>query len=162
MAGVGMIAADGGWWNGAIFTGPDNHVLHDLHEVGFWVKEAPFIAMVIGLGLSWLFYIRMPEMPARVASAFRPLYLFFLNKWYFDELYDRIFVQPAKAIGYGLWRGGDMGIIDRFGPDGVAASAWSTAKRTARLQTGFVYHYAFAMLIGVALLVTWYLLVGRG
>ena len=68
---------------------------------------------------------------------------FFYNKWYFDELYDRVFVQPAKAIGFGLWRGGDQGVIDRFGPDGIAASTIFTCKRAVRLQTGYVYHYAF-------------------
>ncbi len=162
MAGAGMVAADGGWWAGAIFTGADNHVLHDMHEVPFLVKAAPSIAMIIGLGLSWLFYCRMTDLPSRTATMLRPLYLLFDNKWYFDELYDLVFVRGAKAIGYGFWRGGDVGIIDRFGPDGVAASTWVTAKRAIRLQTGYMYHYAFAMLIGVALLVTWYLLVGRG
>ena len=82
------------------------------------------------------------------------------NKWYFDELYDFLFVRPAKALGYGLWRGGDVGIIDRFGPDGVAAQhAGRAARRVIRLQTGYVYHYAFVMLIGVAALVSWYLYV---
>ncbi|MFV0332922.1 MAG: NADH-quinone oxidoreductase subunit L [Tropicimonas sp.] len=162
MAGSGMIADDGAWWAGAIFTGPDNHVLHAMHEVPFLVKAAPFIAMVAGLGLSYVFYVRLTDLPATTARLFRPLHSLFYNKWYVDELYDRMFVRSAKAIGYGFWRGGDVGIIDRFGPDGVAASAWAAARRTARLQTGFVFHYAFAMLIGVALLVTWYLLVQRG
>ncbi len=160
--GYGMIAEDGSWWAGAIFSHPDNTVLHDLHYVPLWVKLSPIVAMAVGLGLSYLFYMRMTEMPGRVASALKPLHTFFYNKWYFDELYDRIFVRPAKALGLGLWRGGDQAIIDRFGPDGVAAAALATARRASRLQTGFVYHYAFAMLIGVAFLVSWYMMVGRG
>jgi NADH-quinone oxidoreductase subunit L len=160
--GYGMIAEDGSWWAGAIFSHPDNTVLHDLHYVPLWVKLSPIVAMAVGLGLAYLFYMRMTEMPGRVASALKPLHTFFYNKWYFDELYDRIFVRPAKALGLGLWRGGDQAIIDRFGPDGVAAAALATARKAARLQTGFVYHYAFAMLIGVAFLVSWYMMVGRG
>jgi NADH-quinone oxidoreductase subunit L len=160
--GYGMIADDGAWWAGAIFTHPDNHVLHDMHDVPFLVKVAPILAMAVGLGLSYLFYMSAPGLPARVVATVKPLHTFFYNKWYFDELYDRLFVRPAKALGLGLWRGGDQAIIDRFGPDGVAAAALATARRAARLQTGFVYHYAFAMLIGVAFLVSWYMMVGRG
>ncbi len=160
--GYGMIADDGSWWAGAIFTHPDNHVLHDMHEVPFLVKLAPVFAMAGGLGLAYVFYMQAPELPARVASMFKPLHAFFYNKWYFDELYDMLFVRPAKAIGLGLWRGGDQAIIDRFGPDGVAAAAYATARRAARLQSGYIYHYAFAMLIGVAFLVSWYMMVGRG
>ncbi len=160
--GYGMIAEDGSWWAGAIFSHPDNTVLHDLHYVPLWVKLAPIVAMAGGLGLAYVFYIRSPELPERAVAMFKPLHTFFYNKWYFDELYDAIFVRPAKALGLGLWRGGDQAIIDRFGPDGVAAAALATARRAARLQTGFVYHYAFAMLIGVAFLVSWYMMVGRG
>ncbi len=86
-----------------------------------------------------------------------PINTFFHNKWYFDELYDLLFVRTAKAIGYGLWRGGDVAIIDRFGPDGVAHTTLDAAKRVMRVQTGYVYHYAFIMLIGVAALISWYL-----
>jgi len=161
-AGYGMIADDGAWWAGAIFTHPDNHVLHDMHDVPLWVKLDPLFAMSLGLALSYIFYMMKPDLPGKVAAALRPVHTFFYNKWYFDELYDLVLVRTAKALGVGLWRGGDQAIIDRFGPDGFAAGAWATAKRAARLQTGFVYHYAFAMLIGVAFLVSWYILVGQG
>ena len=80
-----------------------------------------------------------------------------LNKWYFDELYDAIFVRPAFAIGRGLWKGGDGALIDGVGPDGVAAATLRIARGAVRLQTGYIFHYAFAMLIGVLILVTWYL-----
>jgi NADH-quinone oxidoreductase subunit L len=102
-------------------------------------------------------YISVPEMPARAAEAFRPIYLLFYNKWYFDELYDRIFVKPAFWIGRLLWKGGDGAIIDGLGPDGLAATTLAAAKRAGRLQTGYVYHYAFAMMIGVVALVSFYL-----
>ena len=155
--GVGMIDPEGEFWAGAIFTGEHNHVLHDMHGVPFWVKLAPMIAMVGGLGLSWYCYLGSPGLGARIAAAAGPVNRLFYNKWYFDELYDLIFVRPAKALGYALWRGGDVGIIDRFGPDGVALSTLRTSKRAGQLETGYVYHYAFVMLIGVALLVSWYL-----
>jgi NADH-quinone oxidoreductase subunit L len=160
--GLGMLDAEGGFWAGSIFTGPDNHVMHAMHEVPFWVKAAPFVAMLLGLGLSYVFYMLVPDLPARVASAFRPLYSLFYNKWYFDELYDLVFLRGAKALGVAFWRGGDQGVIDRFGPDGVALSTLAAARRAVRIQTGYVYHYAFAMLIGVAALVTWYLVFVRG
>ncbi|MDF1585972.1 NADH-quinone oxidoreductase subunit L [Marinimicrococcus flavescens] len=156
--GSGMVGADGSFWAGSIFTRPGNEVLEELHHVPFLVKLAPFLAMATGLGLSWVFYVASPGLPGRVAGALRPLYLFSYNKWYFDELYDALFVRPAKALGVGFWRFGDQGIIDRFGPDGLAASTMAAARRAVRLQSGYVYHYAFAMLIGVAVLVSWYLL----
>ena len=160
--GLGMVGADGEFWAGSIFTGPDNHVMHDMHEVSFVIKVLPFFAMAIGLGLSYVFYMLDPSLPGRVVEMARPLHTLFFNKWYFDELYEKVFVQPAKAIGHALWQGGDVRIIDRFGPDGIAATALVTARRAVKLQTGYVYHYAFAMLIGVAALVSYYLFVGQG
>ena len=91
-----------------------------------------------------------------------PLYAFLVHKWYFDELYDFIFVRPAKYIGWALWRGGDGRVIDGFGPDGFAAIVVNLARRASGLQSGYLYHYAFAMLIGVAALVSWFLLTGGG
>jgi NADH-quinone oxidoreductase subunit L len=110
--------------------------------------------MLGGFALAYLYYIAVPSLPAATARAFRPLYLFLLNKWYFDELYDWLFVRPAFWIGRVLWKGGDGKIIDGLGPDGVASRVLWTTGRVVRLQTGYVYHYAFAMLIGVALIVT--------
>jgi NADH-quinone oxidoreductase subunit L len=99
-----------------------------------------------------------PAIPARLALQYRVIYLFLLNKWYFDELYDRVFVKSAFSLGEGLWKTGDGAVIDGFGPDGIAAATRELAREASRLQTGYVYHYAFAMLIGVVALVTWYLL----
>jgi NADH-quinone oxidoreductase subunit L len=150
---------NGGFWSGALFAGKDNHILHAMHEVPHWVGFAPFVAMVAGFALAYLYYIAVPSLPAATAKAFRPLYLFFLNKWYFDELYDAIFVRPAMAIGRALWKGGDGAIIDGT-IDGTAKTvAWTTG-RVVKLQTGYVYTYAFAMLIGVAALITWFMVGG--
>ena len=161
-AGSGMVAAEGNYWAGSIYNGESNHVLHDMHEVPGWVIWAPFFAMALGLGASYVVYMLKPGLGERIANALEPANRIVFNKYYIDELYDRLFVRPSRALGLGLWRGGDQGIIDRFGPDGVAASALATAMRVVRLQTGYVYHYAFVMLIGVAALVSWYLLMIGG
>ena len=106
--------------------------------------------------LSWLYYIKSPWLPAATARTFEPIYKFFLNKWYFDELYDFLFVRPAFWIGNKLWKVGDGKIIDGLGPDGISARVQDATKGIVKLQTGYVYHYAFAMMIGVAVLVTWF------
>ena len=144
-----------GFWKGALLTLPDNHILHAFHEVPVWVKFAPFVAMIVGFLVAYQFYIRSPETPKRLAAEHRGLYAFLLNKWYFDELYDFLFVRPAKRIGTFLWRTGDGTIIDGLGPDGISARVVDVTNRVVKLQTGYLYHYAFAMLIGVAALVTW-------
>ncbi|RAZ77081.1 NADH-quinone oxidoreductase subunit L [Mesorhizobium atlanticum] len=146
------------FWKASLFTLPDNHILHEIHELPLWVELAPFVAMVIGLLVAWKFYIRSPELPRSVAANHRLLYGFLLNKWYFDELYDFLFVQPAKRLGRFLWKTGDGTIIDGLGPDGVSARVVDVTNRVVKLQTGYLYHYAFAMLIGVAALVTWMML----
>ncbi len=143
------------FWKGALFTGADNHILHDFHGVPTWVKFSPFIAMVLGFIFAWAFYIRSPETPKAIAARHPGLYQFLLNKWYFDELYDFLFVRPAMALGRFLWKTGDTKIIDGMGPNGVAARVVGITNRVVKLQSGYLYHYAFAMLIGVAALVTW-------
>ena len=146
------------FWKSALFTLPDNHILHAIHEAPFLVKLAPFAAMVAGFLVAYQFYIRDPEAPKVLASRHRRLYQFLLNKWYFDELYDFLFVNPAKRLGYFLWKRGDGWFIDGFGPDGVSARVIDATNRVVKLQTGYLYHYAFVMLIGVAALVTWMML----
>jgi NADH-quinone oxidoreductase subunit L len=146
------------FWKASLFTLPENHILHDIHEVPLWVKLAPFVAMLIGFAIAWQFYIRAPEMPRNLAAQHRGLYGFLLNKWYFDELYDFLFVRPAKRLGHFLWKTGDGTVIDGLGPDGVSARVVDVTNRVVKLQTGYLYHYAFAMLIGVAAFVTWMML----
>jgi NADH-quinone oxidoreductase subunit L len=153
-------AGFGDFFKGSIFMGAGNNILEELHHVPFWVKASPFVMMVLGFVGAWLFYIQDPGRPVRLAETFPGLYRFLLNKWYFDEIYDFLFVRPAKWLGRFLWKKGDGWLIDGFGPDGVSALAGRIAGRAAQLQSGYVYHYAFAMLIGVALFVTWYLFTG--
>jgi NADH-quinone oxidoreductase subunit L len=147
------------FWRGALFEAPGKDIRHHMHELPGWVPWAPTIAMLSGLGLAVLYYVLAPGLPAATARAFKPVYLFFLNKWYFDELYNLIFVRPAFAIGRLLWKGIDGSVIDGT-IDGTAKSVlWGTG-RIIRLQTGYVYHYAFAMLIGVAAILTYFILAG--
>jgi NADH-quinone oxidoreductase subunit L len=149
------------FWGPSIFEGKDNHILHAMHEIPQWVGFAPFVAMLAGLGLAYLYYIRAPHLPAATAKAFRPLYLFFLNKWYIDELYDWLFVRPAFAIGRLLWKGGDGAIIDGT-IDGTAATVGRITAGTVKLQTCYVFHYAYAMLLGVAAILTYMIAGGIG
>ena len=121
----------------------------------FWVKASPFMAMLIGFLVAYALYIRSPDMPKKIARSQPALYAFLLNKWYFDEIYDFLFVRPARAIGHFLWKRGDGWFIDGLGPDGISARVVDIANRVVKLQSGYVYHYAFAMLIGIAALITW-------
>ena len=114
--------------------------------------------MLLGFIGAWYFYIKRPELPGEIANQHQGLYQFLLNKWYFDEIYDFLFVRPAKWLGRFLWKKGDGVVIDGFGPDGIAARVTDITGRVVKLQTGYLYHYAFPMLIGVAALVTWMML----
>ena len=145
----------GEFWKGAIFTGASNHVLDHMHHVPVAVVMAPFVSMVLGLVTAYVFYVAAPSLPEKLAATMPGLYRFLLNKWYFDELYDFLFVNPAKKLGRFLWKEGDERVIDGFGPDGVSARVVDVTNRVVALQSGYVYHYAFAMLIGVAALVTY-------
>ncbi len=130
-------------------------ILEEAEHVPGWVRELPLLVAIGGIALAWVFYIVNPKLPARLANFFPWTYRFLLNKWYFDELYDWLFVQRAKKIGQFLWKFGDEKIIDGFGPNGVALVTHLSASKTARLQTGYVYHYAFAMMIGFMIIVGW-------
>ncbi len=145
---------------GAIFKAADNHVLHDAHYVPKWVKVSPFIAMILGFGLAWLMYIRSPHLPAKLAEQQRPLYNFLLNKWYFDELYDIVFVKPAMAIGRFFWKQGDTRTIDGS-INGVAMGIVPFFTRLVnKAQSGYIFTYAFAMVLGIAAMITWVSLTG--
>ncbi|MCO5086997.1 MAG: NADH-quinone oxidoreductase subunit L [Methylobacteriaceae bacterium] len=148
------------FWKGTIGQGPDNHIMHEMHDVALGVGLAPSFMMIGGFLVALWFYILKPGTAHRLAEANPVLYRFLLNKWYFDELYDAIFVRPAFWIGRVFWKQGDGKIIDGLGPDGISARVVDIAKGAVRLQTGYLYHYAFAMLIGVAAFITWYLIGG--
>ncbi len=146
------------FWKGALFTLPGNQILEEFHHVPLWVKWSPFVAMLTGFVTAWYMYIKSPQTPKRLAENHRILYQFLLNKWYFDELYDFLFVRSAKALGRFLWKKGDVAVIDAYGPNGIAARVADITRGVVRLQSGYLYHYAFAMLIGIAALVTWMML----
>ena len=140
---------------GAIYTAENNTVLNDAHEVPKWVKVSPFVAMLVGFITAMWFYIWNPSLPAKLAESQRPLYLFLLNKWYFDEIYDFLFVNPAKALGRFLWKKGDGRVIDGT-INGVAMGIIPFFTRLAgRAQSGYIFTYAFAMVLGVVVLVMW-------
>lgn len=144
------------FWGSSILILENHKAMDEAHHVPFLVKVGPIIVGVIGIFIAWIAYIRDTSLPGRTAAQHHMLYQFLLNKWYFDELYDRVFVRPTFWLGNLLWKGGDGKIIDGLGPDGLAATVIRLAKRASVLQSGYVYHYAFAMLIGVAVLVTYF------
>ncbi|MGN6769647.1 MAG: NADH-quinone oxidoreductase subunit L [Rhizobiaceae bacterium] len=148
------------FWRTALFTLPNNDIIEAIHHSPVLVSLAPFIAMVVGTWVAWVFYIRSPKAPHELAEQHRGLYAFLLNKWYFDEVYDFLFVNGAKRLGHFLWKRGDGTIIDGLGPDGVSVRVIDVTNRVVRLQTGYLYHYAFVMLIGIVALITWMMLGG--
>jgi NADH-quinone oxidoreductase subunit L len=149
-----------GFWRNALFFGPDNHLLEEMEHVPWLVSLSPSLFMLGGLWIAYQMYVVDKTAPKRLADTFPGVYQFLLNKWYFDEFYDFLFVRPAFAIGRLFWKGGDGAVIDGFGPNGVAARVLDVARGSVRLQTGYIYHYAFAMLLGAAALTTWYLFGG--
>jgi NADH-quinone oxidoreductase subunit L len=169
---IGSIAA--GWPFLSIFTGhdvegffreslkfgSDNKILEAMEQLPLYISLAPTVMMIIGFLVAYQFYIRRPDLPVALALGQPVLYRFLLNKWYFDEIYDFLFVRPAMWLGRLFWKGGDGFVIDGFGPDGVSAWVLDVTKNVVRLQTGYLYHYAFAMLIGVAAFTTWFMFAG--
>ena len=150
------------FWGESLLVLSGNDSIEAGHHVPSWVKLLPLVMGVSGIALAWIMYIVKPDLPAKAVSLFRPIHTFIFNKWYFDELYDWAFVRPVRALGRGFWKTGDGIVIDGMGPDGIAATTLNMARRAGRLQSGYVYHYAFAMLIGVVILITWYLIVNLG
>jgi NADH-quinone oxidoreductase subunit L len=147
------------FWRGSLFLAGEN-VLEAAHHVPTWVKLLPLIMSASGFVLAWALYIKATDIPGRLATMHEPIYKFLLNKWYFDELYDFLFVRPSKALGVFLWKRGDGRTIDGFGPDGLSAVVLGLSRRARKIQSGYLYHYAFAMLIGVAIITTWFMTVG--
>ncbi|MDC1216410.1 NADH-quinone oxidoreductase subunit L, partial [Octadecabacter sp.] len=153
-------AFDGEPGQGAIYVAHDNTTLDDAHSVPIWVKLSPFFAMLLGFITAWVFYIRKPDFPRRLAEQQAPLYNFLLNKWYFDELYDAIFIKPSMWLGKFLWKRGD-GIVIDGGINGIAMGIIPMLTRLAgRAQSGYVFTYAFAMVIGIAVILTYFTIFG--
>jgi len=145
-----------GFWQGSVFF--NENLVHTMHGVPLWVKLTATIAMLLGLAIAWLSYIRNPKLPAAAAEQLGPIYRFFLNKWYFDELYNFLFVKPAFWLGRVFWKVLDIGIIDRFGPDGAAWVVRQGSVGAKRFQSGMLNTYALIMLLGVVAAITWVLL----
>jgi NADH-quinone oxidoreductase subunit L len=154
-------AATGHFWNGAIYNAVANTVLYDLHNVAQWVVLSPSIAMVVGFVLALVMYVVRPDLPQRFVLAMPAVHRFFQNKWYFDELYDVLFVRPARWLGRLFWAN-DRRVIDGVGPDGIAARVRDLASLAHRFQSGYLYHYAFVMLTGIAVFVTVMIALDRG
>ncbi|MFN5128747.1 MAG: NADH-quinone oxidoreductase subunit L [Sphingomonadaceae bacterium] len=141
------------WANSTLYF--NAHLMHAMHEVPLWVKLSSTVAMLIGLTTAYLMYQRSQDAPQRLAMTFAPIYRFLLNKWYFDELYTFVFVRPAFWFGRLFWKQGDIGIIDRFGPNGSAALVSFGSKLAVRMQSGYLYTYALVMLLGLVIAVSW-------
>ena len=156
MVGYDLFVGEGRseFWRSALaMLGEDP--IEAAHHVPAWVVWLPMVVTALGLGLSFHMYMRRPDIPGRLAAQFPGVYQFLLNKWYFDELYDFLFVRPAFWLGNILWKHGDEGTIDRFGPNGISSTIINGARRLGAVQSGYLYHYAFAMIIGIALFVSW-------
>jgi NADH-quinone oxidoreductase subunit L len=151
----------GEFFRGSLKFAADNHILENIEHVPHLAGMAPTVLMAIGFVIAWEFYIRRPELPVELARQQEPLYKFLLNKWYFDEIYDFLIVRPTLWLARALWKYGDGWTIDGLGPDGVSARVLDVTRGVVRLQTGYLYHYAFAMLIGVAALITWFMFAAR-
>jgi len=152
----GFIEAETGkgfWANSTLYF--NEHLMHAMHEVPLWVKLSSTVAMLTGLAVAYLMYQRSDDAPQKVATMFAPLYRFFLNKWYFDELYNLIFVRPAFWLGRLFWQQGDIGIIDKYGPNGSAALVNFSSRMAVRMQSGYLYTYALVMLLGLVAAVSW-------
>ena len=141
--------------SGAIYMAPNNHVLDEAHHVPKWVKLSPFVAMLVGFLLAYTFYIWRKDLPKKLADNQRYLYLFLLNKWYFDEIYDLLFVRSAKSLGSLLWKKGDGQVIDGFINNLSMVFIPLLTKLAGRAQSGYIFTYAFAMVLGIVILITW-------
>ncbi len=158
----GSVEARADFWRDALLMLPGNDTVEEAHHVPFWVKALPVVVGVAGIVGAYLAYVLIPGIPGMVSTVLKPLHALFFRKWYFDELYDAIAVRPSLRFGFRLWKSGDGAVIDGLGPDGLSKVSIFAAERISRLQTGYVYHYAFVMLIGVAALVSWYLFTTAG
>lgn len=143
------------FWGTSLIVKPGNDTVHAAHNVAPWVKLTPIIAGLSGLLLALAVYLLLPGVPGVFAGAVRPLYNLSYRKWYFDEIYDVIFVRPARALGGLFWKGGDGRIIDGCGANAIAQISVYSAAGLSRIQTGYVFHYAFVMMAGAILMVTW-------
>ncbi len=145
------------FWGTSILILERNPAMMEGHHAPWFIKKLPLAAALIGVLIAWYMYIQKPDAPTALRRHFEPLYQISFHKWWFDEIYEVIFVRPARFLARLFWKGGDGFIIDGFGPDGLAAVTRALARRASIFQSGYIYHYAFAMMVGVVALVSWYL-----
>jgi len=150
-----------GFWRNSILVLDSHRALENAYQAPIWVKVLPLCAGTAGIGLAYLMYMFAPELPNALALEFKRTYRFLMHKWYFDELYQKIFVGPMFVLARGFWKSVDGSLIDGVGPDGIAASVRAIARRAGVLQSGYLYHYAFIMLLGIAVVITWFLVKGH-
>jgi len=146
------------FWGNSIFISEKHKAFKLAHYVPLWVKYLPIFLAILGILCAYLFYVLNPNLPKILSKKFSPIYNLFFNKWYFDELYDYLFVKSFIKFGNYFWKKGDEGTIDRFGPNGISKLVKKIKKKSIIIQSGYIYHYAFAMLIGLVVLITWLLL----
>jgi NADH-quinone oxidoreductase subunit L len=144
------------FWGSSLKVLPENNTLQAAHHVPEWVKLLPTVMGVTGILLAWVVYIWRVGIAARIAALAGPLHRLFFRKWYFDEIYDAVFVENAWRIGQVFSLKGDRRIIDGYGPDGVALVSQNTGAAAGRFQSGYLYHYAFVMMLGLVALVSWF------
>ena len=133
-----------------------NEINHEA--IPLWFLLITPILVTITIPFTFYLFIKNTKVLEDFKNTNAPLYNFLLNKWYIDELYEKIFVNPAKKIGSFFWKRGDIGIIDKFGPDGISKLVKIISNKTGKLQTGFIYDYAFVMLLGLSILLTYLIL----
>jgi len=155
---VGEYAVD--FWKNSIFVLDSHQALANAHHVPIWVKFSSLCIGLAGIALAYLMYMFAPGLPGALSSGFEQTHKFLLNKWYFDELYQKFLVKPAFSLGRGLWQAVDGLLIDGVGPNGVAAAVRMISRRAGEIQSGYLYHYAFVMLLGLAAFITWFLVRG--
>ncbi|MFP4312819.1 MAG: NADH-quinone oxidoreductase subunit L [Alphaproteobacteria bacterium] len=152
------ITAKEDFWRDSLFVLPENDTVEAGHNVPKWVKLLPLGAGLLGLILSYIFYIVSTGLPQKFTRAFKPVHTLLFNKWFFDEIYDRLFVKSSVKLGFFFWQAGDKNIIDKFGPDGSANASQGIGKIMSRFQSGYIYQYAFIMMISLIGLATWFFL----
>ena len=146
------------FWGNSIFISEKHKAFKLAHYVPLWVKYLPIFLAILGIICAYLFYMLNPNLPKILSKKFSPIYNLFYNKWYFDELYDYLFVKSFIKFGNFFWKKGDEGTIDRFGPNGISNLVKNISSKSIIIQSGYIYHYAFAMLIGLVVLITWLLM----
>ena len=146
------------FWGNSIFISEKHKAFKLAHYVPLWVKYLPIFLAILGILCAYLFYVLNPNLPKILSKKFSLIYNLFFNKWYFDELYDYLFVKSFIKLGNFFWKKGDEGTIDRFGPNGISNLVKNISSKSIIIQSGYIYHYAFAMLIGLVVLITWLLM----